>query len=169
MPDVTVVAASSALICQPKHGRFTRPIRACNSARLPDSVWARHELLSEVINGLGKKFSFAHFFAWKTGPEQSGGINRIGPRRYCWEDFRKACRWHVEACPSLRHCATEKNPRTEARDCAKGRVGWKELPELCCKTESGELVKARSTMRALLTLAPLKSTEDRLTVPLNWR
>ena len=45
----------------------------------------------------------------------------------------------------------------------QGQDGWKELPELPQSTKSGELAKARSTMRALLTLATLKPTEDRLT------
>ena len=43
-----------------------------------------------------------------------------------------------------------------------GSVGKNSL-NCAAKTKSGELAKARSTMRALLTLAPLKPTGDRLT------
>ena len=54
-------------------------------------------------------------------------------------------------------------PRTEARVCVKIRDGWKELPELPHSIKAESSPKARSTMRALLTLATLKPTEDCLT------
>jgi hypothetical protein len=47
---------------------------------------------------------------------------------------------------------------TDRRHVSQSRC-WDQLQD----AESGELTKARSTMRALLTLATLKPTEDRLT------
>ena len=43
------------------------------------------------------------------------------------------------------------------------RVGWKELSEMPHLIKAESLPKARSTMRALLTLATLEPTENRLT------
>ena len=43
------------------------------------------------------------------------------------------------------------------------RDGWKELSEMPHLIKAESLPKARSTMRALLTLATLEPTEDRLT------
>ena len=110
---------------------------------------------SEIVEGR-KIGNFGEFSSGKTVPSDAAIKNRSLKQRW----HSKSLEEHFEHV--YRACGWCEDTRTS--DGSEGmrqfRVGWKELSEMPHLIKAESLPKARSTMRALLTLATLEPTES---------